>query len=272
VDDLPDEAVVEEQPLPADAVWQAARECSHQLFGLAPSPLKSAANVARWCAELRAAVEAARPVARRLVEELRRGVRALGADGGDRLRTAERAAALVDELARGPDDRLADVLASAALENPAAAGRNLASAARVAEALSRSKWQFLKAAFALADGRAGEARKLGERLLDVLARDQFSVPLEGVLEEVETAAAELLARVPPVPPAAVPPAAVPPVPPVEPVGDPPVAPPGTRTGEAWAERTLHDAAELEALVDELKSGLAGAPLTVRWRFGEDGGP
>lgn len=259
LDDLPDEAVVEEQPLPADEVWQAARERSEKLFGLAASPLKNAANVARWCAGLRAEVEAARPSARRLASELRRGVEALGAEGGDRLRTAQRAAALVDELARAPDERLADVLASAALDNPAAAGRSLGSAATVAEALCRAKWQLLKTAFALADERADEARKLSEGLLDVLGRDQFSAPLEGVLEEVETAAAELLAKVVP--------------PPVE--KKPPVAgkePPDPTPPPATQKRTVRDTAGLKRLFEELKVELGRGPLTVRWRFGEDGEP
>lgn len=251
VDDLPDEARVEEQPLPEEAVWQTARDRSDKVFGVAASPLRNAANVARWCGAVRAKVEELRAPARRLVEALRRAADELGMDGGDRRLTAELGAALAEKLARARDEELAEVLASAALENPVAVGRSLASAEAVAVALDRTKWQLLQTAFALEDARAEEARALREELTNAFGRDQFAARLEPMLLNVENDVARLLAQAPIVPPRAV-------MPDVEPARD-------------WHERTVRTAAELDRLFEDLKAARGDGSLTVRWRAGKDGG-
>jgi len=257
VDDLPDEARVEEQPLPDEAAWQSARERSEKLFGVTASPLRSAANVARWCGAVRAKLEELRPASRRLAEALARAADALELDGGERLRTARQAAALVEKLARGRDEELAPALASAALENPVAVGRSLASAEAVAVALERTKWLILKTAFALADARAEEARALREHLTSAFARDQFADRLEPVLLDVENDAAGLLARQPsPIPPS-------PPSP--SPIEDP-EALPGSEGWGKWHEQLVGDHAQLERLFLDLRAALGSSPpVQVRWR-------
>src|SRR5581483_5327877 len=135
---LRDEWKLEPQELPAQEIWDEARERASTLFGKPASLLCSATNLDKLASEVLAEAEARRVKVRQLLEALRRVAPA----GADRLKTATACARLLDKL----DSKLKPVevvkrlaAAEASTSLPAMA-RAMANASAVVTAIDHTEW------------------------------------------------------------------------------------------------------------------------------------
>jgi len=196
---LPDHLELVPQELPDEASWRAAVDRASSVFGITAPQLLSAGNVDGVARELMAAAVQARTPCDQLHGELIAAAeRVGGASDTDRLRTARAAYSLVAELATAKPKAAIDALAVADVPtSPAALGRSIAHAEAVAGALAGTRWEILKAAFALGDQRAEQAAALRERLTQALAADELVQPLKGVVRSTEDEATRLITGPPP---------------------------------------------------------------------------
>src|SRR5690606_8225405 len=109
------------------------------IFGVTSSPILNAANVASLVNAVRTAAEPHREPCRALVAQLRSRADALGiGPDADRLRTAETAMRLLDDLRTGEDHEVIHLLATVAVPTSAEAlGRSIKSAQSVGSRLDR---------------------------------------------------------------------------------------------------------------------------------------
>src|SRR5262249_45047089 len=112
---------------------------------------------------------------------------------GDRQRTAESAQALVAALAAANEQTLVATLAEASVETTeAAAGKAVAEAQPVVNAVSHARWELFDAVRGLADQRQTVGQQIVQRLAELLRNDEHVIPLQTKLNELERDAITLL--------------------------------------------------------------------------------
>lgn len=267
IDRLPDEIELREQMLPSAADWQKAVERAARVFGLVIPESLNAANVGSLVVKVKEKVaqqrEAVSGVVKAVVD---RAARYAPGPAGDRQRTAESAQALLAALAAANEQTLVTTLAEANIETTeAAAGKAIAQAQHVVDALSHARWELFDAVRGLPDHRKVAGQQIVQRLAELLRNDEHVIPLQTKLNELERDAITLLSVGPTVPP--------PEVPPVPPLNSPPL-PPGKVLVEEIDKIDLNTVAAT-AVLDQLKSRLLGDPeleLTLHYRLHKRGRP
>lgn len=246
--------------LPESDDWDRATRAAEVLFGARRQPRRSAAGAARLARQVRDAVANLREPSWQLASTLRDRADLLGLSADTpRMVTAERAASLLDSLARETDDTvLLTVLAGFDVPaEPQALAHSMARAKELALALDRIDWSFLTSANQLPDGQ-------GERILSgvqaVAVQEELHAPLApAVSAAVAQVRDALLTR--PGPGRASPT----PVPAPEQT-QPRVPPPAQHVDEI--ELDVDDAdAQLPGLLDAIRAALRANPhgrLKVRW--------
>lgn len=142
--------------------------------------------------------------------------------------------------------------------------RALGQADATVNALAGAKWALFDAMQDIADHRTAAARKILERLAEMLAADEHVIPLKSRFDELERDAVRLLASA--MPPA--PKREDPVQPPPQPV--PPTPPPHPRTVVVEeAQQADLSAEDATRLLDELKARIRSdkaLELTMSWRL------
>lgn len=263
--DLPDDAVLREQPLPPADVWEEARKRADGVLGKPGSKLLNASNVAKLEADVLAVVTPLREPARNLVKRLEAACQSLAvpASAAARLTSSRVASRLVEDvLSTSAEERLA-ALARAPLDGCTyeAVGTSLKQAGTVGAVLESAKWQLFEAIGRLADGRRERAQRVLGALRDALGRDELAVALPPALRHAEDEATRLLVEEidrPPLPPLPPPPRPRKPEPAVE---------------EDKGELKGLDAERVQELAARIAARLAknpGASVTVSWKIEERG--
>jgi hypothetical protein len=234
------------QPVRADEqLWPVAVRRAAVLFGVHVGELRSAANLATLAAQVRTTAAARTRAAHDLVTALESHAGALDLTVGDdqgRLATARETASLVERLTREDNDvTLVEVLAGADLPSQdAVAARSLSSADEVVRAIDIAQWQVIDALVTITDQRGVRARAVLTQLRSAAGHDEHAEALAPVLRSTVSAAAALLADVPP-------------------AVDVPPGRPGAVHGSS--------SGNLDSVIDELRTAAAehaGATINLTW--------
>jgi hypothetical protein len=192
---LRDEWKLEQQELPEQQVWDAARERAARLFGVQASPLCNASNLDKFAADVVKAAGEKREKSTQLVAALRR-LPDLSADS-DRVKTAAASTKLLERLDSKlkPIDVVKRLQSAEIATSLAAMDRSISSARAVLTAIDHATW-------ALFDGIKSDPA--GAAILDKmkagLASDEYVASLVDRLRESSADAARLLADRQPKPP------------------------------------------------------------------------
>ncbi|WP_422773845.1 phage resistance protein [Plantactinospora sp. WMMC1484] len=201
-----DEYELRHPPMPSEEAWARAVRRGSALFGEVLPVWRTPANLGGLAGTLRTAASRRRTVTAGLVRALVEHAEVLGLDlsaESGRLATARRLATLTEQLGTESDDVVLVELAAQADVGDIddhAAGRALAEAGGVTEALSRPhQWPLLTAMVARAETDR-RARVIVEQLRAVARHEQHGVELADALQTAADAATALLATERPVPP------------------------------------------------------------------------
>ena len=259
---LRDEDELREQALPDAAEWEAAVERAGKVFGIALSPLRSAANLADAVRQLRQKLtkegrQACADTCREV--EARLQARSLPAATANRLRTARAVMEMVEALSAAPDDRLLGVLNTSRIETSLdAMGSSWRKSAEVVQAIRGCQWQVFDAIGGRAEIPAAAVEGLRKDVDEVLAADEYVIELAPKLHGLVQDAINLLSARPPSTPQ--------PGPTPVPQLPPPAPRPGTRVVSS-GDRIGVRANEAAALLEEIRRDATAARsrrLDVRW--------
>ncbi|MPZ89548.1 MAG: hypothetical protein GEU81_16095, partial [Nitriliruptorales bacterium] len=199
------------QKLPSEQEWEVARDRAQAVFGLAASPLRSAANVAHLVAGMHEVAATHAEDCRRLVGALDAAATRIGVDAqADRLRTARAARDLVHGIRAADAADAVRLLVRAEVPTTAEAlGRSLHSAGLVATALAGTNWELIDSTRTLSGEWAVQGAGIGERVVTAIQHDELVKSLGDVLSAEERAATDLITSAaarsatngPPAPPA-----------------------------------------------------------------------
>ncbi len=252
---MPGEVVLRPEQLPDAALWSTAVQRAQAIFGANASPRASAAEMNALAEKVRLAAGRYGRAPAELVAGLEDAGRKVGldGDGGDRLRSARAAAALVAAVAV-PDlapvevvRRLADAVIPTSDQ---AVAKSLSSASAVLAALADTRWPLLE--------RGGPA--VLEPMRTLLRTDEFACGANGYDKTRRALEDEALRIIGPGP---VSPGRVPPGPVIgPPVTEPPVVP----RPPSWRTTTVSSRPELDRLIYEKLSRLLedGVEVTISW--------
>ncbi|MCP9485022.1 MAG: hypothetical protein MSC30_04130 [Gaiellaceae bacterium MAG52_C11] len=207
IGNLPDEAELREQKLPDEKTWQEACSRAASVFGLAPSPLRTATEVARLTQDLRDHQLELREPAQRLVAQLNACLDRIGlaSDESNRWKSANRGVELLAAIKSAPDEEVVERLADATLEPSAqSVGTTLKRSSEVALALETAPWTVIEGVQQLA-GSHPEAAAINDRTLELLKHDEHAQALSPALRQLIDDAARFLAGLTPPPPPPPPP-------------------------------------------------------------------
>jgi hypothetical protein len=157
IDQVRDDYVLRDPVLPAEQAWTLAVTRAFGVFGETVSDLRTAANVRRLAAGVRARASAWKDDATALRELLHRHSATLGlTEASPRMRDARLGAELVARLAGERDDLvLVNALADAPVPaEPQSLAKSLGSARSVVAAIKGASWDGLRAVATLDDDRA----------------------------------------------------------------------------------------------------------------------
>jgi len=266
VDSLPDDVVLREQVLPAQADWQEAVRRASAVFGLVTPQSLNAANVGKLTAALKNSAQNHRKAIADLVDAVaERAQRYAAGAPSARQRSAESAMALLDALTAADDSAVIATLASASFDtSETAVERTIGQAAATLQALKAANWTLFDAVRQLGAQGNAAAQTLADGLAELLRHDEHVIPLKTRIEELERDAVSLLASVAPARPE------VTPTVPVHPVQPLPVTPLAAKKVVVEEQQQADlDATSANALLDELKARLAQdaeLELTLHWRL------
>ncbi len=181
---------------PSDGDWSAARERAQHIFGIASSPLPTAANVASLASALQEQSRTHRDAVRRLPLVLPTATGFVTVDDtADRARTAQSAVTIIDALLSNADVDAIEAFARVDIPTtPAALGRSIKSASEVLSAIEAANWPLLAAATRLTGEFAAQAQGILERLRNAIAADELTTALPAALSSAIEAATSLLAE------------------------------------------------------------------------------
>lgn len=258
---------------PPEEKWKLAVQRAGSIFGLAPSPLLSAANVAELGQSAKNLADAAQAACRNLCRALRDRLEKLGLPAADapRLKTATAVLGLVDRLIAAQQNDVVGLVANAqCVSSEAAMGKSLKSAGDLVERLDATTWSIFDDVLQLPEAYQTEAREIRAAVCEGLQADEYAVALAATLRDAQARAVRLLSEAakskrPPQPDFQAEPGAGP---------RPPMAPPKpgkTTVSEGREEGLVADKAE--NLFQRLQKDLQGGPrrkLSISWRIEEDG--
>jgi hypothetical protein len=266
LDNLDDALELREQALPSEDLWQEAIRRTAAILGIVPSPLLTAANVAKFAADVKAEADRHLVAADRLCAMLRQRLQQLGIDARDapRLQTAQAALALVRGIAGASKDDVASVIASAQLATSAPAmGESLKKADEMSAVLENTSWELFETIAQLPRKRAPQAQSLIDQVKDALTRDEHVLELKRAFREAQSAALELLTSLV---------EATPPTPPPMPR---PVVPPTPAMAETTGSRRGIDEQRALSVFESIKKAMeldADLVLDIEWRLYRKDGP
>lgn len=195
LDDLTDQMELREQTLPAEDHWEVAVERAGHLFGVAVSPLRSAANVDRLAREVTAIAAERAEAVQRLRAQLECHLPQLGGSGEDapRARTVQATAALLTALRAAEGNAVVDRLAAARMETTETAmGHCIKNAVAISEAVAATEWGLLEAIRELGDAFHARAEAVIGRVREALEHDEHVTALAPALGQAQREALELL--------------------------------------------------------------------------------
>ena len=197
-----DLCVLREQTLPPPEQWATALERAGSIFGLAPSPLLNASNVATLVAGVKQRVADGRLACQNYCQKLRDRTLKLNLppSESDRLRTATATLRLLEKIHLSSDDAVVGALALAEVAtSESSMGECLNNAGTLAGTLDGTNWEIFEAIEKLADERTTAAAAIRTSLGEVLRCDEHVKSLAGVLREAQSKAVKLLTVVTPSP-------------------------------------------------------------------------
>ena len=197
-------------------MWKTALERASHIFGLTPSPLLNAANLAKFCGDTRAAAAAAAPKAGALVKQLRSVPPAF--ISGDptktqRMETAVEAVSTLNLIAQHDGAVLVEQFGTVPLSaTPAAIGTSLSSAETITAGLQGMSWDILDGLHSATGEHAATAQSILAGVSEALASYEHANPLKTRLHDSQKAAVALLKAMAtkPTPPVLIAPPEVPP--------------------------------------------------------------
>lgn len=250
------------QPMPTTTEWTDATAVAGALLGVHGATHLTAPAVADFVHQVTEKAKELAVDAPGLVRAVESANSRVGVPGGDRLRTANSSAELVQHLRHLTGLDLVRRIAAADLgASPAAAGKSLASAASVTSVLDGFHWERLEPlmqAMQSEGAAADQAATIVNRLREALEADELVTAVGTALNDTDTAIFRWLAdHLPPVI-----------TPPIDRPGriEPPL-PPGIPSGRATRSKdTTKDAviAELGTFLDEHPD----VEVEVTWRVVE----
>ncbi|MGI9181610.1 MAG: DUF6079 family protein [Longimicrobiaceae bacterium] len=264
---LPNELELREEALPEEPSWQEAVQRASAILGITVSPLRNAANLARLVDGAQQSAETHREAVEGYRQDLNDRLARLDVDPptADRLRTARAAGAFLAAIAAARREGVAAAMAAAEVATSATAmGECIRKAASLRSTLKATRWELFEAIGELQDPYRERAVGILSRLREALTHDEHVTALEPALNRAQAEAVALLGE------AARRPGLAEPAPePKRPTPEPPTpAPPGVQIHK----RRQVAAAELEPLLAELRSDVAGAAdarVEVEWRVYEE---
>jgi hypothetical protein len=267
LDSLSDELELRTQHLPDVKVWAVACQRASSIFGLTPSALVSATNVAQLEADLRGQAAGLRANADALRLKLAERGRDLGLTEGTpaRLATAIAAQAVVEAILSATAGTVVEKFASGSGQpSPEILGSSLKKAGEVVEALDKTRWNVIESAWSLDTGA-----DLRTQVVSVLSNDELHQALVPALQQIENDAARLLAESARRPPK---PKAQPDEPVIPPVPRPPIGTKGTRVRLVEEQQSAQlDAVAAKQLFRELERKVDANTtrrLSISWRIEE----
>jgi hypothetical protein len=265
LENLDDALELREQALPSDDVWQEAVQRAAVILGIVPSPLLTAANVAKFAADVKATADRHRQGIDRLCTALRQHLGRLGIDAhsAPRLQTSQAALAFIRGIAGASKDEVVPVIAQATVATSAAAmGESLKKAEEISAVLENASWELFDKIGQLPRERAPQAPSIAERVKDALTRDEHVVELKRALKDTQSVALGLLTSLVEVTPT--------PPPPVQ----PPVARPATSQAESTGSRRAIDERNAATVFETIRRAMAsdtGLVLDIEWHlYRQDG--
>ncbi|BCS31419.1 hypothetical protein TBR22_A06200 [Luteitalea sp. TBR-22] len=203
IDSLHDDLELREIDLPSPTEWTEARARASKILGLALLEQRTASNVAEAVRAIQESTKGLRVPATQLVDALKARVSQLGIgeERATRLRTARAALALVAAVDQAMPEQVIGKLAGTPIDgDPVALGTSLKTGDVVAGALRQASWTIIDPAMHLTDeARRDDAARLRADVEQAICADEYVTSLKPALEGAQTAAAALLARVPPPP-------------------------------------------------------------------------
>jgi hypothetical protein len=194
---LNDELELREQALPEEDLWRVAVDRAARILGVAVSPLRSAANVARLIQEAQAEAARHRDAVEQYARTLVGRFESMGVegDGADRLRTARTTHAFLVTVQGAQGDAVVRAIAQAPVAtSEAAMGECVRKAQALSTSLDGAQWGLFDAIQALPEPHAASAAEILERVRDALRRDEHAVALAPVLTAAQRDAVALLKR------------------------------------------------------------------------------
>mgnify|MGYP006283586125 CR=1 FL=1 len=192
---LPDDVELREQKLPSESDWVVAVERAGRIFGVASSPLRNAANLAKLADAVQKKTAEHLESSRRLVIDLGNTLADFGVKKEDvpRWQTAQAVEEMLDAVRTAAPASVVNAIASMTpTTSEAAMGTSLTSSGEVVTALTTTQWKLFESIQALTDERAAAAKALVQRVRDALSSDQHVKPLGPVLKSEQAKAIDLL--------------------------------------------------------------------------------
>jgi len=249
---------------PPPPQWKAAVQRAGSIFGLAPSDLCNAANVACLAADAKKLADGSQAACRALCRSLRERCEKFKITVADapRMKTATAVLALVDKLSSAHANDVVGILALADVQtSETAMGKSLKSAAELVDRIDATSWGVFEKIAVLSAEHQPKASQIREKVCQALESDEHAVPLAPVLKAAQAEAIDLLTE------AAT--AKVPPKDEKKPVEVTP--PPGTQVVSQDTKQNLPPDQAKTVLAD-LQQQMEGGPtrrLTINWRIDEE---
>ncbi|OSM06737.1 hypothetical protein [Magnetofaba australis] len=256
LDNLPDEATLEQQTLPTQDQWEHAVERVGAVFGMVESDLCNAVNLVNLSKQIEALIPQHLESCHKLAKALRSRLEAFDLSAeADRRRSADAALTLLEKLKRSDANSRITVLSEwTSPTSDEALGTSLKKARDVLSALEFANWELLEMAWAVPGEKAQFNR---QKIMEALTRDELIEPLGGAIKAAEKEALLLLK-----PPSALQAPAQPPEP------STPPSTPGRRTFKALPKTRLRGA-EAKQMLTELEAELSKHPnaeMTIEVRI------
>lgn len=250
------------QPMPTNDEWRKATIKAGGLFGIAAGAYITPTEVASFAQKVKDAVTAVNQPAYKLVTAIAEARSHLGlaeASTTGRLATAEATAGLCEQLRQLSGLDLIRRLADAPIDQPAIAGRSLATASDVTAALNGFDWSRLAPLKSAAEGEGTSADKAAtiiERVRTAVESEEFTTGVAAALRQADRDIFDWLrAQIPA--PRPTPPGATPTPPPT------PATAAGKRRLRAGEPVTV-----ITQEIEDFRREHEGREVTVEWRLEE----
>jgi hypothetical protein len=266
---MPDQMELRTWVGPPEEKWKVAVQRAGSIFGLTPSPLLNANNVAELGQKAKKLAEDSQAACRNICRTLRDRLEKIGLKAAEvpRLKTAMAVLKLVDGLIScHQSDAVRTIGDAECVTSEAAMGKSLKSSVELVERMDATTWSIFDDIMQLAAEYQAQAGEIRNSVCQALQADEYAVPLAAALRESQAGAVRLLSeaakrRTPPQPGPTTP--------------TPPTAPPASpgRTTVKKGEEADLTADKAKKVLTRIQSELEAEPsrrLTISWRIDKDG--